>query len=127
MGWSGAEYRRSVTMSRSRRLSWDCKRSINYVTVDRWQEPTRLQVLYIAQYVYILYSCRYIDNTVYRNNGYIIANNKYKANSIIAGKCQIKKNNYIQVTWLRNIFSSQNTVRIVKSRVRTQETPKRTN
>lgn len=40
-------------------------------------------------------------------------NNKYKANSI-AGKCQIKKN-YIQFKWLRNIFSSQNTVRIGKS------------
>lgn len=72
----------------------------------------------IAQYVYILNSSRYIDNTVYRNNEYIITNNNYKAN-LIAGKCQIKKKD-IQVTWLRNILSSQYTVRIVKS----QETPK---
>lgn len=46
--------------------------------------------MYIAQYVNILYSCRYIDNTVYRNNEYIITSNNYKASSI-AGKCQIKK------------------------------------
>lgn len=60
----------SITRSSSRncRLSWDCKRIMYYVTVDRRKsQPPPHPV--VEQYLYIRYICKYIDNTVYTFTG----------------------------------------------------------